>query len=86
MSDNIWETMLNFFAKQFKLERKYHQDIKSERKNKSYSKEKPKSSSKGKTKIFSVDKAKEMRKKEKNEEMMVKIEEVERSELMSLSD
>jgi hypothetical protein len=78
--------MLNFFAKQFKLERKFHLDIQDPRKNKSCSKEKSKGKSKEKKKNFSVDKMEEIKKKERQEEKLVKIEEVEKSELLSISN
>lgn len=62
MPDNIWERMLDFFAKQFKAQRKFQVDIGGERKNKSYSKEreKPKSKSKSKKISVSMDKVKEI--------------------------
>lgn len=54
--------MLDFFAKQFKAQRKFQVDIGGERKNKSYSKEreKPKSKSKSKKISVSMDKVKEI--------------------------
>jgi hypothetical protein len=63
--DNIWEKMLVFFAKQFRQERKYCFDVKDERKNKSQTKEKSKLKEKEKKGAFSLDKADELKKKEK---------------------
>lgn len=76
MPDNIWEKMLVFFAKQFRLERKYCLEVKEERKNKSLTKEKSKGKSKGKKGNYSVDRAEEVKKKERAEQKLVEIEEV----------
>jgi hypothetical protein len=55
--DNIWEKMLVFFAKQFRLERKYCMEVGANRKNKSMTKDKSPKKSKGKKGGYSVDKA-----------------------------
>lgn len=69
--------MLNFFAKQFKYERKYQEDFGLQKKNRSVTKSKEKS--KKKFREMSADKLKEIRKKERVEEKLMEIEEVEKS-------
>lgn len=54
--------MLVFFAKQFRLERKYCLEVGANRKNKSVTKDKSPKKSKGKKSGYSVDKAEEIKK------------------------
>ena len=62
--DNIWEKMLDFFAKQQSKERKFHLNIEGERRNKSYSKPKSHSKTKATKKNLSVDKIEIIKKKQ----------------------
>jgi|LakMenE18May11ns_1017448.scaffolds.fasta_scaffold6092592_1 hypothetical protein len=64
--------MLNFFAKQFKQQRKFHLDLTSERKNKSVgNKSIKKSVSKAKKNDLSADKIEKIKKEKKKEQKLI---------------